>query len=72
MVCFFLHRFDLEDLINFTQIDFYCTIGPTNQIIRFNGCPFSIKLGILVNRLIHNDVQAGLQHQGRVTKRIRY
>lgn len=64
--------FDLENLSNFASIDMYFTMGNTSAQtpLQFNGQPFSVKLGILVNRDIHNTLHKGLAHQDRVIQRI--
>lgn len=65
--------FDLENLNNLAQIDFYFTMGnlAVPLPLDFNGSNFSLKLGILVNRLIHNDVVGGFAHTDRVVFRAR-
>lgn len=64
--------FDLENFINFASVDFYFTMGNTSAQLplQFNGQPFSIKLGILVNRKSHSSTLSGLAHQNRVINRI--
>lgn len=63
--------FDLENLPNFANIDFYFTMGNTSAQtpLEFNGVPFSLKLGVLVNRKSHNSTLGGLAHQQRVVMR---
>ena len=63
--------FDLENLTNFAQIDFYCVLGsgPEQIPITFNGNSFSIKLGILTNESSHNDYLGGGKQNDRVTSR---
>lgn len=65
--------FDLENLNNLAQIDFFFTMGnlALPLPLDFNGSNFSLKLGILVNRLVHNDVVGGFYHENRVMFRSR-
>jgi hypothetical protein len=65
--------FDLQNLTQFTSVDFYFTLGnfPTQTPLRFNGGRFSLKLGILVNTNAEQSVLAGTAAQGRVVKRTR-
>lgn len=62
--------FDLENLQQMDQIDFYLTLGntTTQTPLQLNGLSFSLKLAVLLNKQNHNDVQ-GLP--ARVVKRIR-
>lgn len=61
--------FDCENLFNVTSFDFYITLGNTNQIVTLNGNSFSIKLGVLVNKMVHNDVLGGGSHNDRIFQR---
>jgi hypothetical protein len=65
--------FDLENLSNITDVDFFLTLGnTTTQIpLQMNGQPFSIKLALLQNQFDRNDISGGLAHNERVNKRIR-
>ena len=65
--------FDVENLPILNQLDFYLTLGnTTTQIpLQLNGLSFSLKLGVLQNQFVHNDLGGGLQHQERVVKRMR-
>ena len=62
--------FDVENLQQLDQIDFFLTLGnTTTQVpLQLNGLSFSLKLGVLLNKQNHNDV-TGLH--GRVVKRMR-
>jgi len=62
----------LENLANFASVDFFLTLGNNPTVMDLNGLNFSLKLGILVNRQVHNDNLAGLESQSRVVKRIRF
>ena len=63
--------FDMENLTNFADIDFYCALGNVSaqSPLQFNGASFSIKLGILKNKRARTSTLAGLAHQSRVTMR---
>ena len=65
--------FDFENLSNFANIDFYLTMGNTSAQtpLQLNGLSFSIKLGVLVNKMVHNDVMGGMSHNERVYARAR-
>ncbi len=64
--------FDVENLVNFNDVDFYLSLG--NNSSRFplnlNGSAFSIKLGILINKLHNNEVLGGGSKNMRVFSRI--
>jgi hypothetical protein len=59
-------------LANLASIDFFITAGSNPAVLDFNGQSFSLKLGLLINRKVHNDLLGGLESQNRVTKRIRF
>lgn len=63
--------FDMENLANFADIDFYCALGniSAQTPLEFNGSSFSVKLGLLKNRRLHNTNLSGLAHQSRVVMR---
>lgn len=65
--------FDLENLSLLNQIDFYLTLGnTTTQLpLRLNGLSFSLKLAILTNEFVHNDLSSGVASTDRVVKRMR-
>jgi hypothetical protein len=65
--------FDLDNLDTLSQIDFYLTLGnTTSQLpLQLNGLSFSIKLGVLTNEMVHNDIGSGVAHEDRIIKRIR-
>ena len=60
--------FDFETVQNLPPLDFYFTMGNTSAQtpLQLNGVSFSIKVGILKNRLVHNDSAGGLTHNERV------
>ena len=62
--------FDLENLSSLTEIDFFLTLGNSNQVLKLNGLSFSLKLGILVNEYTQNYTSSGTVANGRVVNRI--
>jgi hypothetical protein len=63
--------FDMENLPQLTELDFYLTLGNTSQVMDFNGQPFSLKLGIIENLLTKTEISQGSGHMGHVVKRLR-
>ena len=65
------HFFDLENLVNFSDVDFYFTLGnSSNQVpLQFNGQSFSLKLAVLVNKTVSSVAMNGLQGE-RVYRRM--
>jgi len=65
--------FDLESLANFANIDFYLSLGNTSaeKPLKMNGMNFSLKVGILINDMVHTSTSGGLAHNERVVKRLR-
>lgn len=61
--------FDLENMNNLAQVDFYCTLGDNPEVITFNGNSFSLKLGVLTNESTHNDYLGGGKQNDRVVNR---
>ncbi len=63
--------FDLENLANLADIDFYLTIGNTsNQVpLQLNGLSFSLKVGILVAKAVKNDLMGQTAAANRVYSR---
>ena len=58
--------FDFDNPATITQADFFLTIGPTsdyNQFLDLNGCPFSLKLGILT----YDSASTDKFTQGQIT-----
>lgn len=54
--------FDTENLVNLSSLDLYFTMGNLYYPfpVDFNGAQFSVKLGVLINKRVHNDnVQGG-------------
>jgi len=56
-----LYWFDMENFATLQRLDLYFTMGniPLPSPLQLNGAQFSIKLGILFNRAVHNDVVSG-------------
>lgn len=65
--------FDLQNVNNFAQADFYLTMGNTiaQTPLRLNGNTFSLKLGILVNSKVKSTLPGGGFNNDRVVKRFR-
>jgi len=63
--------FDLENLPNLTEVDFYITLGNTNHVLDFNGQPFSLKLGVIENLLTKTELSSGTSQNAHVVKRMR-
>lgn len=47
--------YSLENLLNLNQFDFYLTLGNTNGLLDLNGVPFSLKLGVLINKQVRSE-----------------
>lgn len=62
--------FDLENLSSLTEIDFYLSLGNSNQILDLNGLSFSLKVGLLVNDFTQSYLSSGSVANGRVVNRI--
>lgn len=63
--------FDLENLNNLSEIDFFLSLGNTSKTpLKLNGQSFSLKLGILVNEFTNSAVSSGTAANGRVMNRI--
>lgn len=65
--------FDVQNLNNFAQADFYFTMGNVigQNPLRFNGNTFSLKLGVLVNTKGKTTFPGGGFNNDRVVKRVR-
>jgi len=65
--------FDLENLANLSQIDFYLTLGNTSAMtpLELNGLSFSLKIGLLVKEGTVSETAASSWQNDRVIKRIR-
>lgn len=65
--------FDLENLANLAQVDFYLTLGNTSAMtpLELNGSSFSLKIGLLIRdgTVVENSVSSW--QNDRVIKRIR-
>lgn len=61
--------FDLENMPNVSTLDFFLSLGNIPGVLSLNGQSFSLKLGILQNRMVHNDVLGGGYHCDRVFQR---
>lgn len=63
--------FDLENLPNLSEVDFYITLGNTSKIVDFNGQPFSLKLGVIENLLTKTELSSGNISNQHIVKRLR-
>lgn len=63
--------FDMENLANLTEVDFYFTLGNTSKVIDFNGQPFSLKLGVIENLLTKTEISSGNFGSNHIVKRLR-
>lgn len=61
-------RFDFENMNNLGPMDLYLTMGNTSAQtpLQLNGASFSVKLGVLVNKMVHNNLIGGGAHNERV------
>lgn len=60
--------FDVENLNQLQQTDFYLSLGTHTEVLRLQGLPFSIKFGVLLNR---ENVQDNMKVQDMSVKRLR-
>lgn len=60
--------FDVENLSQLQQTDFYLSLGTHTDVLRLQGLPFSIKFGVLLNR---ENVQDNMKVQDMSVKRLR-
>lgn len=49
--------FDVENLSQLQQTDFYLTLGIHSEVLRLQGLPFSLKFGVLLNKETQNQSQ---------------
>lgn len=65
--------FDLENLANLSQVDFYLTLGNTSAMtpLELNGASFSLKIGLLVKEGTTTELAASAWQTDRVIKRIK-
>ncbi len=63
--------FDLENLPNLSQIDFFLTMGSDPNPISLNGLSFSLKMAILINEFDATDISHGMVQNSKVLKRMR-
>jgi hypothetical protein len=64
--------FDFENLINLSDLDLYLTLGnSSNQVpLQLNGLSFSVKIGVLVNKQVSNNLLGGNVSANRVFARM--
>ncbi len=63
--------FDLENLANLSEVDFYLTLGNDPAPISLNGLSFSLKLALVVNEFDASDISSGMVQTSKVLKRLR-
>ncbi len=56
--------FDTQNLLQLNTLELYFTLGNTTQKVRFNGQPFSIKLGLLLYPDVNNRVKQNASNSG--------
>ena len=60
--------FDVENLSQLQQLDFYLSLGNNPEIVRLNGLSFSVKFGVLLNK---ENLQENNKVQDMNVKRVR-
>jgi len=63
--------FDIGDTNSIQKIDFYLSLGTSQDVLDLNGLSFSLKLALLVEKMNMDESQSGLIGQDRVVKRMR-
>lgn len=63
--------FCLENMLNLTELDLYCTNPQTGSLLQFNGAAFGVKLGVIMKNNTHKQNMSGSDLQSRVVKRLR-
>jgi hypothetical protein len=63
--------FDIGDSNSLQKIDFYLSLGTSEQVLDLNGLSFSLKLALLVEKMNHDESMSGYSNQDRVVKRMR-
>jgi hypothetical protein len=64
--------FDLEDLANISSLDLFLTLGNFSQTpLPLNGLGFSVKIGVLINKVVSTSLLGGHVGNNRVFKRFR-
>ena len=63
--------FDIGDSNTIQKIDFYLSVGTSEEVLDLNGLSFSLKLALLVEKMNLDENQSGLAGQDRVVKRMR-
>lgn len=63
--------FDIGDSNSLQKIDFYLSLGTSEEVLDLNGLPFSLKLALLLEKMNNDESQSGSTEQGRVVKRMR-
>ncbi len=63
--------FDIGDSNSLQKIDFYLSLGTSEQVLDLNGLSFSLKLALLVEKMNMDESTSGYSNQDRVVKRMR-
>jgi hypothetical protein len=63
--------FDIGDSNTIQKIDFYLSIGTSEDVLDLNGLSFSLKLALLLEKMNMDESQSGMVNQDRVVKRMR-
>lgn len=63
--------FDLENLYNISELDFYLTYPNSTRVIKLNGQSFSLKVGLIIKTDSHSVTTSSQFQTRRVVKRIR-
>lgn len=63
--------FDIGDSNSIQKIDFYLSIGTSEDVLDLNGLSFSLKMALLLEKMNMDESQSGLMGQDRVVKRMR-
>lgn len=63
--------FFIGDSPTFQKIDFFLSLGNNENVLDLNGLGFSLKMGLLLEKMNYDETMSGLRHENRVTKRSR-
>ena len=63
--------FDIGDSNSIQKIDFYLSVGTSEDVLDLNGLSFSLKLALLLEKMNMDESRSGLMGQDRVVKRMR-
>lgn len=63
--------FYIGDNVNFQKIDFYLSLGTDENVLDLNGLSFSLKVGLLIQRMNYDEKFSGYDTENGVRKRFR-